>query len=146
MGSTTGAYIDTWEFHFVTEFDPSDDTRSPDANFMSIYDLTEAIQKRAESGLNHLASHRTHGNGTLMRLIKQVDMDHGTPDGTHDFDAVVTRVMHDPVPTQYFSELSLPKLSKTDHDLEKRDDSCTSPPAIPTSAGMYGSNGVATST
>ncbi|KAK5741279.1 hypothetical protein LTR17_003985 [Elasticomyces elasticus] len=157
MGSTTGAYIDTWEFHFLTEFDDSDDAYAtrvdyyvqeggPDGNFGSIYGMTEAIQKRADTGMKHLVSHRTHGNGTVMRLIKQVDVNHGTPDGTHDFDAFATRVEYEPVHTQYLSELSLPELDEPDYDLVKRDDSCTSLPAIPTSAGLYGPNGIASST
>lgn len=151
---TNAPYTGAYEFHFITEFDGSDDSWATrvdyyvlggNGDFGAIYGITEPIQRRADRKI--LVSHRMHGNGTVMQLARVVEMDHGMPGGRHEFDAFAAdRRGMQPVATRYMSsEASAAPAER----LGRRDDVCTTMPAIPSltdAPGSFGSSTFATAT
>lgn len=85
-----------FEFHFITEFVNEDDAYATRvdwyqqaSDFGVFYGQSEIAQKRSEWKV--LRSRRFHGNGTMFELQQQVDINHGTLNGTQDEDAFAAK-------------------------------------------------------
>ena len=114
-----------FEFHFITEFVDEDDAYAtrvdwyePSSQFGVFYGQDENIQKRHEWKV--LKSHRFHGNGSVLELQRQVEMDHGTPNGRNEIDAFIVSGPR-PTTTRYFAEVTAAP------ELHLRRDACSLP-------------------